>query len=63
MKNRHLPAPIIVRNVCLVLALVAGSVVVSAEMHAAANQQQQQTRALRQLFVYQMLLGVEQQQQ
>jgi hypothetical protein len=63
MKKRRLPVPLIVRNVCLVLALVAGSVLVSAELHATANQQQEQTRVLRQLFVYQILLGVEQQQQ
>ncbi len=62
MKNRRLPVPIIVRNICLVLALVAGSVIVSAEIHATANRQQQQTKALRQLFVYQILQGVEQQQ-
>lgn len=62
MKQRCLPACLIVRNVCLILALVAGSVVVAAEMHASANQQQQQTKALRQLFVYQILLGVEQEQ-
>ncbi|PZO33991.1 MAG: hypothetical protein DCF17_21150 [Shackletoniella antarctica] len=63
MKNRCLPACLIVRNICLILALVGGSVMLSAEIHAAANQQQQQTRALRQLFVYQILLGAEQQQQ
>ena len=62
MKNRCLPTCLIVRNICLILALVGSSVVLSAEIHAAANQQQQQTRALRQLFVYQILLGTEQQQ-
>lgn len=62
MKNRCLPTCLIVRNICLILALVGSSVVLSAEIHAAANKQQQQTRVLRQLFVYQILLGTEQQQ-
>ncbi|MBE9140245.1 hypothetical protein IQ254_24100 [Nodosilinea sp. LEGE 07088] len=61
MRNRCLPARLVVRNICLVLALVASSVVLSAEIHASANEQQQQTAELRRLFVYQILLGVEQQ--
>jgi hypothetical protein len=63
MKNRCLPACIILRNIALVLALVTGSVMLGAEIHAAANHQQQQSQALRRLFVYQILVGFEQQQQ
>ncbi|WP_317037699.1 hypothetical protein [Nodosilinea sp. E11] len=41
---------------------MASSVVLAAELHAAANEQQQQTESLRRLFVYQILAGVQQQQ-
>ena len=61
MKNRCLPACLIVRNLCLVLALVASSLWLTAEVHSSANQKQQHTAALRKLFVYQILLGTEQQ--
>ncbi|MBE9111006.1 hypothetical protein IQ273_16480 [Nodosilinea sp. LEGE 07298] len=63
MKKRCLPACLILRNVGLTLALVAGSVMLGAEIHAAANHGQQQNYALRKLFVYQILVGFEQQQQ
>ena len=62
MKKRCLPACLILRNVALVLALAAGSVMLGADIHAAANHQQQ-NQALRRLFVYQILVGFEQQQQ
>jgi len=62
MKKRCLPDHLIIRNICLTLALVAGSVVLTAELHAASNHQQQQTVALRRLFIFQILLGSEQQQ-
>jgi hypothetical protein len=61
MRNRCLPVCLVVRNICLVLALVASSVVLAADIHASANEQQQRTAGLRRLFVYQILLGVEQQ--
>lgn len=61
MKKRCLPAYLIIRNICLILILVASSVVVGAEIHASANHQEPQTQALRKLFVYQILVGVEQQ--
>ncbi|MEO1068773.1 MAG: hypothetical protein AAFW95_06575 [Cyanobacteria bacterium J06638_6] len=41
--------------------MVASSVVLAADIHASANEQQQRTTELRRLFVYQILLGVEQQ--
>ncbi|HSM83224.1 MAG TPA: hypothetical protein VLS96_16165 [Nodosilinea sp.] len=63
MKQRYLPTCLIVRNVCLTLALVASGVMIAADIHASANQQQQQTAALRRLFVFQFLLGAEQQQE
>ncbi|MGG6238546.1 hypothetical protein ACQ4N7_07875 [Nodosilinea sp. AN01ver1] len=63
MKNRCLPVCMILRNIGLILALVAGSVMVGAEIHASANHNQQQNHALRKLFVYQILVGFEQQQQ
>ncbi|MBW4481434.1 MAG: hypothetical protein KME14_02715 [Tildeniella torsiva UHER 1998/13D] len=62
MKNRCLPTCLILRNVCAILTLVAGSVLIAADIHASANQQQQQTASLRQLFVYQILLSAEQKQ-
>ncbi|MGB3311563.1 MAG: hypothetical protein WA939_05140 [Nodosilinea sp.] len=62
MKKRCLPTCLILRNVCLALALVAGSVIVGAEIHASANHQEYKAEALRKLFVYQILVGVEQQQ-
>lgn len=62
MKKRCLPTCLILRNVGVVLTLVAGSVLLAADIHASANQQQQQTASLRQLFVYQILLSAEQKQ-
>jgi len=61
MKNRCLPTCLIVRNVCLVLTLIAGSVVVAAELEASANQQKQKAEALQRLFVYQVMMNVDQQ--
>lgn len=61
MKNRCLPTYLIVRNLCLVLALVASSLWLTAEIHASANQKQQHTAALRKFLAYQVLLGMEQQ--
>ncbi|WP_017300129.1 hypothetical protein [Nodosilinea nodulosa] len=61
MRNRCLPTRLILRNVGLALALVAGGVMLSAEIHASANQQQQKTESLRRMFVYQILVGAEQQ--
>ena len=58
MKNRCLPTCLIVRNVCLVLTLIAGSVIVAAELEASANQQKQIAEALQRLFVYQVMLNV-----
>lgn len=60
MKNRCLPTCLIVRNVCLMLTLIAGSVVVAAELEASANQQKQTAEALQRLFVYQVMLNVNQ---
>ncbi len=62
MKNRCLPPCIIVRNACLALTLIAGSLMVAANLSASANNQQLQNEALRRMFVYQVLLNVEQQQ-
>ncbi|MGB3202776.1 MAG: hypothetical protein WBA99_17855 [Nodosilinea sp.] len=42
------------------MVLVASSVIVGAEIHASANHQDYKTQALRKLFVYQILVGVEQ---
>ncbi len=63
MKNRCLPTCLILRNLCVILTLVAGGVLIAADIHASANQQQQQATALKQLFVYQILLGAEQKQE
>lgn len=63
MKNRCLPACLILRNLCVILTLVAGGVLIAADIHSSANQQQQQTTALKQMFVYQILLSAEQKQE
>ncbi|MBD2234448.1 hypothetical protein [Phormidium tenue] len=63
MKNRCLPTCLILRNLCVILTLVAGGVLIAADVHSSANQQQQQTSALKQLFVYQILLSAEQNQE
>lgn len=60
MKQRCLPIHLIARNVCLVLALLAGSLLVMADIHAAANSPQPQTAALSRLFVYQFLANATQ---
>jgi predicted lysophospholipase L1 biosynthesis ABC-type transport system permease subunit len=60
MKNRCLPPCTILRNVGMTLALVAGMVILGAELHAASNQQQQQAEALRRLFVLQVVLNTDQ---
>ncbi len=60
MKRRHLPVYLIVRNVCLGLALLASTLVLAADIHAAANQQAPQTRALRRLFAYQLMVNATQ---
>lgn len=62
MENRCLPTCLILRNLCVILTLVAGSVLLAADIHASANQQTQKTAALTQLFVYQILLSAEQKQ-
>lgn len=62
MRKRCLPTRLIFRNICLMLALVASSVVIGSDIHASANAQGQRTEALRKLFVYQILLAAEQQQ-
>jgi len=61
MKNRCLPTCLIVRNVCLVMTLIAGSVIVAAELEDSANRQKQKAEALQRLFVYQVMLNVDQQ--
>lgn len=61
MKNRCLPTYLIVTNVFIAMSFMAGSVLLAANLEASANNQQQKTEALRQLFVYQILAGVEQQ--
>ncbi|WP_035984926.1 hypothetical protein [Leptolyngbya sp. KIOST-1] len=63
MKKRCLPTYLILRNIVLILVGVASSVVVTAELHVSANQQQEETAALRRLFVYQILISVGQQTQ
>lgn len=60
MKRRHLPIYLMVRNASLGLALLAGTLLVAADIHAAANQQQPQTAALRRLFVYQLMVNATQ---
>lgn len=62
MKNRCLPTCLILRNVGIILTLVASSVLLAADIHASANQQPQKTAALKQIFVYQILLSAEQNQ-
>jgi hypothetical protein len=44
-----------------VLTLIAGSVIVAAELEASANQHKQKAEALQRLFVYQVMLNVDQQ--
>lgn len=63
MKNRCLPTCLILRNVGVILTLVAGGVLIAADIHASANQQPQQMTAVKQLFVYQILLSAEQNQE
>jgi hypothetical protein len=63
MKKRCLPTCLILRNLCLILTLVSGGVLIAADIHASANQQTQQTSPLKQLFVYQILLSAEQNQE
>ncbi|MBD1872041.1 hypothetical protein H6F75_00965 [Nodosilinea sp. FACHB-131] len=63
MKKRCLPTCLILRNLCVILTLVGGGVLIAADIHASANQQPQQTTALKQLFVYQILLSAEQNQE
>jgi hypothetical protein len=60
MKRRRLPIYLIVRNVCLGLALLASALMLAADIHAAANQQAPQTLALRRLFVYQLMVNATQ---
>ncbi|NJL45934.1 MAG: hypothetical protein HC922_09955 [Leptolyngbyaceae cyanobacterium SM2_3_12] len=50
----------IVRNVLLILLLSASSVVLAAEIHASAAQQDVKTVALRRLFAYQMIMKLDQ---
>jgi hypothetical protein len=61
MKKRCLPTCLIVRNVCLTLLLIGSTVVVAADIHASANQQQEKTEALRRLFVMQVMVNAEEQ--
>lgn len=63
MKNRCLPTCLILRNVGIILTLVASSVLLAADIHASANQQPQKIAALKQIFVYQILLSAEQNQE
>lgn len=63
MKNRCLPTCLILRNVGVILTLVASSVLLAADIHAGANQQPQKMTALKQMFVYQILLSAEQKQE
>ena len=64
MKNRCLPACLVLRNLCVIFTLVAGGVLIAADIHASANQQPQQSAtALKQLFVYQILLSAAQNQE
>jgi hypothetical protein len=63
MKNRCLPTCLILRNLCVILTLVAGSVLLAADIHAGANQQPQKMTSLKQMFVYQILLSAEQNQE
>jgi hypothetical protein len=60
MKKQCLPTCLIIRNICLALLLIASSVVLTAEIHASANQQQEKTEALRRMFVYQLMVNAEQ---
>jgi hypothetical protein len=60
MKQRCLPTCLIIRNVCLLLLVIASGLVLSVELQASANQQQQRTEPLRRVFVYQILLETQQ---
>jgi hypothetical protein len=60
-KQRCLPTCMIARNVCLLMLAIAGGVLLSADLYAAANLHQERTESLRRLFVYQILVGTEQQ--
>lgn len=60
MKNRCLPCYLIVRNVLLILFFSATSVVLAAEIHASADQQDLKTVALRRLFAYQIIMKLDQ---
>jgi hypothetical protein len=59
MKKRCLPCHLIIGNVCLVLAAIASTVVLAAELQASANSQQPTTLALRRLFAYQVMLNAD----
>ncbi|HEY9763124.1 MAG TPA: hypothetical protein V6D07_11410 [Trichocoleus sp.] len=56
MRNRYLPFHLIVRNVCFVLTVWAGLLLVLVDTHAAANNQVQQAEPLQRLFLYQIAM-------
>lgn len=60
MKNHCLPCHVIVRNVCILLLSMAGTLLVVTNIHAAANSStNQQARALQRLFVMQLIMNYE----
>lgn len=59
MRNRCLPCHLIARNVCVLLASVAGVLLVFSEIHSSANDQSQQAEALQRLFVFQVVTQME----
>jgi hypothetical protein len=60
MRKRCLPCQTIVRNVVVVLLTCAGLSLVFAETHAAFMGESQQGKALRRVFLYQIVTQIQQ---